>query len=66
MFDRAVRVAFVAIGSSFLALAVFLAARLAPAAADSDGPVGGAAIAVVIAAGFGVFFLISGLKGTVE
>ena len=62
----AVRVAFVGIGSGFLALAGALLVRLGPAAADSDGPVGGAAIAILIAAGFGLFFVVSGLRGTVE
>lgn len=64
--DRTVRIAFVAIGCVFLSLAAFLVVRLGPAAAGSDGPVGGAAIAVLIAAGFGLFFVVSGLKGTVE
>lgn len=64
--DRTVRIAFVAIGCVFLSLAGFLLVWLGPVAAESDGPVGGAAIAILIAAGFGLFFVVSGLKGTVE
>ncbi|MFO7926985.1 MAG: hypothetical protein ACQET5_08725 [Halobacteriota archaeon] len=66
MLDRSSRVAFVAIGMGFIALSAFLAVRLGPAAAESEGPVGGAAIAIVVSAGFGLFFLVSGIKGTVE
>lgn len=66
MLDRSVRVIFVGIGVGFLLVSAFLAVRLGPAAAESEGPVGGAAIAIVLAAGFGLFFLVSALNGTVE
>ncbi|MDR9382274.1 MAG: hypothetical protein RI560_11485 [Natronomonas sp.] len=66
MLGRSVRIAFVATGAGFLAVSAFLAVRLGPAAAASGGPVGGAAIAIVVSAGFGLFFLVSGIKGTVE
>jgi hypothetical protein len=66
MLERSVRIAFVAIGTGFLAVSAFLALNLGPAAADSEGPVGGAVVAIVLAAGFGLFFLVSGVKGTVE
>jgi len=66
MLDRSVRIAFAAIGLAFITLSGFLAVRLGPAAADAEGPVGGAAIAIVLAAGFGLFFLVSAVKGTVE
>ena len=64
--DRSVRIAFAAIGTVFISVSAFLAVRLGPAAADAEGPVGGAAIAIVLAAGFGLFFLVSAAKGTVE
>ncbi len=64
--DRTVRFVFVGIGIGFLSLSAFLIRHLGPAAADAEGPVGGAAIAIVLAAGFGLFFLVSGVKGTVE
>ncbi len=66
MLDRSVRIVFASIGLGFIAVGGFLAVRLGPAAADAEGPVGGAAIAVVLAVGFGLFFLVSAIKGTVE
>ncbi len=66
MLDRSVRVIFAGIGTGFLLVSAFLAVRLGPAAAESEGPVGGAAIAIVLAAGFGLFFLVSAVRGTVE
>lgn len=63
--DRSVRVIFAGIGLGFLSVGVFLAARLGLAAAESKGPVGSAAIAIVLAAGFGLFF-VSASEGTVE
>lgn len=55
MLDRSVRVIFAEIGVRSLSVGVFLAVRLGLAAAESEGPVGGAAITIVLAAGFGLF-----------